>query len=148
MIVQSIEAGLDEVADARGGATLIARAEATDWRSALDALLARDGEERAIALIAWVGGAPFGCVVVEAVDHADGAHAVVHHLRVDPAARGAGIGRALMSAARVWASDRGCVAIEAGALPGDRPTKNFFESFGLVAREIRVEARLAPRATA
>ena len=41
-----------------------------------------------------------------------------------------------------WCRDRGCVGVDSLALPGDRATKNFFESFGLVARAIVVHRPL------
>lgn len=63
-------------------------------------------------------------------------------LWVHPEARGIGIGAALMNAALDDASSLGCTGIDARALPGDRQTKNFFESFGLVARTIEVHRSL------
>ncbi len=53
-------------------------------------------------------------------------------------ARGVGVGEALLRAMLDRAADEGCRGIDARALPGDRTTKNFFESFGLVARSIEV----------
>ena len=41
-----------------------------------------------------------------------------------------------------WARDHGCFGLDSLALPGDRATKNFFESFGLVARAIVVHKPL------
>jgi hypothetical protein len=41
-----------------------------------------------------------------------------------------------------WCRERGCIGVDSLALPGDRATKNFFESFGLVARAIIVHRRL------
>ncbi len=63
-------------------------------------------------------------------------------LWVHPEARGIGLGNALMRQAVAVANDRGCTGIDARALPGDRVTKNFFESFGLVARTIEVHKAL------
>jgi hypothetical protein len=42
------------------------------------------------------------------------------------------------------AAAAGAVGIEATALPGDRATKNFFETHGLVARALTVHRRLDP----
>ena len=42
----------------------------------------------------------------------------------------------MLAATISWAAGRGCDGIDAVALPGDRATKNFFESHGLVARAI------------
>lgn len=59
-----------------------------------------------------------------------------------PDARGVGVGEALMGAVEEWCRARDCVGIDSVALPGDRATKNFFESFGLVARALRVHRAL------
>lgn len=67
---------------------------------------------------------------------------VVTDLWVHPEARGVGVGYALMRSATDTATTRGCCGIDARALPGDRVTKNFFESFGLVARAIEVHKAL------
>jgi len=64
-------------------------------------------------------------------------------LWVHPQARGIGIGAALMRDATATAKHRGCQGIDARALPGDRMTKNFFESFGLVARSIEVHKEIS-----
>jgi ribosomal protein S18 acetylase RimI-like enzyme len=68
--------------------------------------------------------------------------AVVSDLYVDPGARGVGVGEALMDALVEHATARGAIGIDAIALPGDRATKNFFESFGLKARAIAVHRAL------
>lgn len=64
--------------------------------------------------------------------------AVLEELFVEESARDVGVGAALMNAAIEWAHDKGCSGIDSATLPGDRQTKNFFESFGLVARTIIV----------
>ncbi|MEQ8841380.1 MAG: GNAT family N-acetyltransferase [Acidimicrobiales bacterium] len=70
---------------------------------------------------------------------------LVGHLRdlyVMPEARGVGVGEALMHAVDEWCRKKGCVGVDSIALPGDRATKNFFESFGMVARALRVHRSL------
>jgi GNAT superfamily N-acetyltransferase len=62
--------------------------------------------------------------------------AAVEELFVEPDARQVGVGAAVLDRALAWAVDRGSRGIDAVALPGDRVTKNFFESHGLVARAI------------
>ena len=49
-----------------------------------------------------------------------------------------GIGEAMMDELVAWCAAAGCTGVDSLALPGDRHTKNFFESFGLVARAIVV----------
>jgi GNAT superfamily N-acetyltransferase len=61
---------------------------------------------------------------------------------VEPAARGVGVGGALAGALLAWFVDAGCVAVDAPALPGDRATKQLFESLGLSARLLVLRRRL------
>ncbi|HEX2575138.1 MAG TPA: GNAT family N-acetyltransferase [Aquihabitans sp.] len=75
--------------------------------------------------------------------------AVVTDLYVDPEARAIGIGEAMMDLLVEQARAAGAIGIDALALPGDRHTKNFFETFGLTARAIVVHRSLVdPPATA
>ena len=62
--------------------------------------------------------------------------AEIEELYVEPAARQVGVGAALLAPVIDWAIGHGCDGVDALALPGDRATKNFFESHGLVARAI------------
>ena len=74
--------------------------------------------------------------------------AVLHEIYVEAGGRELGVGEALLDAAVAWAVAEGCGGIDARALPGDRATKNFFESAGMVARSIVVHRDLpAPPAT-
>lgn len=66
----------------------------------------------------------------------------VQALVVLEAARGVGIGEAMMNLLMEQCTADGCFAIDSLALPGDRHTKNFFESFGLKARLLTVSKRL------
>lgn len=70
------------------------------------------------------------------------AAAEVTDIFVEEPARGVGVGTLLMDRILIWADDRDCIGVDARALPGDRETKNFFESFGLVARAITVHRDL------
>ncbi len=67
---------------------------------------------------------------------------VVDDVYVEPPARGVGVGEAVMTALVDWCSARGCIGVDSIVLPGDRASKNFFESFGLVARAIVVHRSL------
>jgi GNAT superfamily N-acetyltransferase len=67
---------------------------------------------------------------------------VVTDLYVEPGARSVGLGERLMDDLVAWCAAEGCFGVDSLALPGDRATKNFFESFGLVARAILVHKSL------
>ncbi|CAN5402551.1 hypothetical protein BH10ACT1_BH10ACT1_27200 [soil metagenome] len=83
----------------------------------------------------------YGVMHIEAL-HDGRPLAVVTDLYVDPDGRGIGIGEAMMDLLIAEARTAGAVGIDAIALPGDRHTKNFFETFGLTARAILVHKSL------
>ena len=86
-----------------------------------------------------------GYGVIRARELRDGsALAAISDLYTLPGAREVGVGEAVMDVLLSWARQRGCSGVDSLALPGDRHTKNFFESFGLVARAIVVHRRLDP----
>ncbi len=66
----------------------------------------------------------------------------VTDIYVAPDARSVGCGEALLGLAEGWCREQGCIGIDSIALPGDRETKNFFETFGLTARALRVHRSL------
>ncbi len=83
----------------------------------------------------------YGCVRL--VELHDGSHlGRISDIYVTPQARGVGVGEAVMGLLIDWALERGCIGVDSLALPGDRHTKNFFETFGLVARSITVHRSL------
>lgn len=96
-----------------------------------------------LVLMGCLGDVALGYAVATVHQLADrSVVADVSELFVEPEARGVGLGNQMMARLVTWATDRGCVGIDARALPGDRETKNFFESFGLVARAITVHRDL------
>ena len=67
---------------------------------------------------------------------------VVEALFVESGARDVGVGEALMDALMGWFVERGCAGVDTVALPGDRQSKNFFESSGFKARLIVMHREL------
>ncbi len=89
------------------------------------------------------GGVVFGFSRMEFVDlNGSSLLARIHELIVAEPAREVGIGEAMMNLLLQQAESRGCFGVDAIALPGDRETKNFFESFGLKARKLVVHRSL------
>jgi ribosomal protein S18 acetylase RimI-like enzyme len=66
----------------------------------------------------------------------------VSDIWVDPEARGVGLGESLIGSIISWCTERNCVGIDSMALPGNRATKNFFETFGFKARLLTVHKPL------
>jgi GNAT superfamily N-acetyltransferase len=132
---------LAEMAPARGGAVFVQReAQAEPLEERFAAALADPTK----AMFAGIFDAVMlGYAAVTDETLRDGSSlAVVTDLYVEPAAREVGVGEALMDALIEWATVRGCAGVDATALPGDRLTKNFFESNGFTARLLIMHRRL------
>lgn len=137
------EAALDELEPTRGGSVWIRR-EARP-RPARPSLAAAIDDPEQLVLVGCIDDAVVGYAAARVEPLRDGSHlAVVDDLFTDAGARGVGVGEAMMDQIVDWAVEQGCVGIDALALPGNRATKNFFETFGLVARAIVVHRPLAP----
>ena len=140
-LAELARAAIAELRPTKGGDVWAQReARAEPVETSLEADLAR-GDACVLA------GTIDDVVVGYAVAVIDGLHdggkiARVTDLYAEPAAREVGIGEELLNAVIAWATERGCVGIDSMVLPGNRETKNFFESFGLVARAIVVHRRL------
>ena len=130
-----------EMAPLRGGGVW-SRLEAR--REPLHESLARDVEdEDALVVVGTIDGAVVGYGAIRLVELHDGAHlGRVSDIYVLPEARGVGVGEVMMDLLLDWAGRRGCIGVDSLALPGDRDTKNFFETHGLVARSITVHRSL------
>ena len=99
--------------------------------------------EQGITVVGTIDGAIVGYGVSHLEVLSDGSVlAEVSDLYVDPEARGVGLGEAMMDLLVAHATQAGAIGIDALALPGDRATKNFFETFGLKARAIVVHRSL------
>ena len=122
--------------DHRGGEALVAATAAGEP--------GREGGDAAVLrLVGTIGPVVVGALdAVVAPDGTGARVATITFIGVEPAARGVGVGRALLRGARDWAVTEGATELDAVALPGDRSTKNFFEAHGLVARLIVVRSPL------
>lgn len=71
-----------------------------------------------------------------------GTQARLVELFTHPRARRVGVGTALLTTAADRAVNAGCTELESVALPGDRETKNFFESHAMKSRLLVVGRQL------
>jgi GNAT superfamily N-acetyltransferase len=135
---------IDELRPQRGG-SIWSRREARD--GPLDVLPV--GDSAPIVLAGTIDDVVVGYAVARIEQLRDGGLlALVDDLYVEPDARGVGVGEVLMDWLVAWATEAGCVGIDAMVLPGNRAAKNFFERFGLTARAIVVHRSLGPAAEA
>ena len=122
-----------EASGARGGSLFLVREGAGPPLE--ERLRLAITEPNAVAVVGCYDGVVFGYGLATIERLADDRLiAVVDQLAVEHDARKVGIGEAMMNLLIDEAKALGCVGIDSWALPGDRHTKNFFESFGLKAR--------------
>ena len=130
-----------EQADNRGGAIWAKRETRNPpYRASLEAVFHNPDQNIVLGVINDV---PVGYAVtsVELLRTGD-VLGIVSDLWVEPEAREVGVGEALINAIIEWCRERNCVGIDSLALPGNRATKNFFETFGFKARLLTVHHSL------
>jgi len=136
-IASTIAAGLPEQ---RGGSLFLRRESGGDAGVRAKAQIEA---ENGFAVVGTYDDVVFGYAIVEIETFDDdGLMARIDDLAVDAEIRGSGVGEAIMNLVMDTARERGCFGIDSRALPGDRHTKNFFESFGLKARMLVVHKTL------
>ncbi len=95
------------------------------------------GRPNSEILVAEQDGRPVGTVMVGE----DGHRGWVYYLAVDPAARGAGLGRALMAAAEAWVAARGIRKLELMVRRENRAVLGFYEGLGYREEPVVVLSR-------
>jgi GNAT superfamily N-acetyltransferase len=140
-LAQLVAEAVAEQAEGRGGRIWSAReTRALPADASLAALVA---DPDALVLAGTIDGTAVGYAVAVTEQLRTGDRlGVVTDVYVEEGARGVGVGEALLDQVVAWCDAAGCIGIDALALPGNRSTKNFFESFGFTARAIVVHRRL------
>lgn len=140
-LAQLVAEAVAEQAEGRGGRIWSAReTRALPADASLAALVA---DPDALVLAGTIDGTVVGYAVTVTEQLRTGDRlGVVTDVYVEEGARGVGVGEALLDQVVAWCEAAGCIGIDALALPGNRSTKNFFESFGFTARAIVVHRRL------
>lgn len=141
-LAELVEQAIAELRVGRGGAVW---ARHQGRQAPFEALLAQQltaSDHR--VLVATLDGDVLGYGAARVEVLPDGGRlGVVTDLYTEPGAREVGLGEITMQALVDWCQAEGCFGVDSLALPGDRHTKNFFESFGLVARAIVVHRPLS-----
>ncbi|MBX7070007.1 MAG: GNAT family N-acetyltransferase [Microthrixaceae bacterium] len=95
------------------------------------------GSEPAV-VVGLIGGDVIGVATVVRDRH----RAILTELFTHPEARGVGVGHAMLAEVTEVARSWNCTDLDSFALPGDRETKNFFESHDMKARLLVVHRSL------
>lgn len=140
-LAELADAAVRELSAGRGGAVW---ARLTARRPPYEAALSAEvADARRRVVVGTLDGTAMGYGVAHVEVLSDGGRlGVVDDLYTEPDCRELGIGELMMQALVDWCTEQGCFGVDSLALPGDRHTKNFFESFGLVARAITVHRTL------
>jgi ribosomal protein S18 acetylase RimI-like enzyme len=133
--------GIAELEPQRGGAVWVRREARREPLEPVFRRLLTDDDHG--LFVGTIDGVVVGYAAVHREDvYPDGVLAVIDDLYVEPDARAVGVGEALMDELVAWARGHSCLGIDALVLPGNRESKNFFETFGLTARAIVVHRSL------
>lgn len=128
----------------RGGALFVRRetgllAKALLRPGGLDRLLS---DPRRRVLVGTVDDAVVGMAIGRIDEVGEASLGIIDACFVEPAARGVGVGGALLEALVTWFTASGCRGVDVSALPGDRDTKNLLEASGFKARLITLHRPL------
>ena len=131
-VVELASEGRAALADERGGALhLMTNPSLEEIGQVFDAAL--DDQDQTLLVGTYTGVIVGYALVRSRPVRGEERLGVVDELYVEPDARQVGVGAALLAATLEWCEEQRCLGVDAVALPGDRATKNFFESFHHVA---------------
>lgn len=100
-------------------------------------------DDRTLVLAGTIDDFIVGYAVARTEELRDGrVLGVLTDVYVEPDARAVGVGEAMVDAVLEWCRQQGCSGVDGLALPGNRESKNFFETFGFTARAIVVHRPL------
>jgi ribosomal protein S18 acetylase RimI-like enzyme len=130
-----------ELAAMRGGSLWLEReAWPEPLAESYQAIVDRDD---ALVVVGTIDGVVVGFAAVVVEQLRSGARlGVITDLFVEPEARAVGVGEAMADALTAHCEAKGCVGVDAVALPGHRAAKNFFEAHGFTARALTMHQRL------
>ena len=132
---------VDEQREARGGPVWSVRETRPAPYAASIESSVRDPEQ--LVVVGEIDDTVIGYGACHAEELRDGSIlGIIDDLFVLPGARGVSVGEEMMQLLVDWCRSRNCRGIDALALPGNRSTKNFFETFGFTARALIVHHRL------
>jgi ribosomal protein S18 acetylase RimI-like enzyme len=140
-VVELAELMRAELAAMRGGPLWLERdAWPAPLEDAYDALLERDD---ALLVLGTIDDVVVGFAAVVVEQLRSGARlGVITDLFVEAEAREVGVGEVLADVLVEHCVARGCLGVDAIALPGHRAAKNFFEAHGFTARALAMHHRL------
>lgn len=141
VVTELLAALAEELGPMRGGAVWRRRdARAEPLAAAVQRMVSDPATE---VLIGELDGSAVGVGVMTVETLTDGGSlARITELYVLEAAREVGLGEVLLDGLVAIATARGCIGVDAPALPGHRAAKNFFEDQGFTARLLTMHREL------
>jgi len=140
-IAELARIAIAELAATKGG-TVWARREGRN-EPVEESIRAEIADDAALTLVGTIDDVVVGyAIAIVEVLPDEGRLARLTDLYVEPDGREVGVGELLLDRVLAWATEARCFGIDSIALPGNRETKNFFESAGMVARAIIVHRSL------
>ena len=141
-LAELARAAIEELTPTRGG--LVWKLREARNEPLEDGLAALLSDPDALVVAGTIDDVVIGYAVVRLETLADGSClGAVDDIFVDPEGRGVGLGEAMMGDLVAWCVARGCMGMDAMALPGHRATKNFFEESGFTARKLVMHKSLS-----
>jgi len=129
-----------QLSSMRGGQMFLAKeAEPVEER-----LISKTDDTSSVVLVGLFDDVIFGYAIGETQVLKDNSKVgSITDFVVEKEARSVGIGESMMNSLVDFFTEMECIAVESRTFPGDRATKNFFESFGLKARLLTVSRDLS-----
>ncbi len=133
------------LADQRGGPLLVAQRPTPAGAFEPEAFAALLADPTRLTLVGTIDQAVMGMALGRIETLRDGDRlGQLDGCYVHPGARSVGLGHLLIDSLMSWFEAERCTGADGIALPGDRDTKNFFESAGFKARLLVMHRAIEP----
>ena len=125
------ENAVAELDGQRGGLLLAGSLVRSDLRATLQAAL---DDPDSLLVVGLIDDVPVGFAAATCDRARREPLGRIDVIFVEPNARQVGVAETILELVLEWAQSRGCVGVDAPALPGNRTAKAFFEGQGFLAR--------------
>jgi GNAT superfamily N-acetyltransferase len=139
------ESAVAELDGQRGGLLLAGSLVRSDLPATLQAAL---DDPDSVVVLGLIDDVPVGFAAAECDRARREPLCRIDVIFVEPNARQVGVAESVLQLVMEWAESRGCVGVDAPALPGNRTAKAFFEGQGFLARLLVMHHPVRPAGAA